>query len=79
MKIKNILIYLIMIFIILLSACSDPGGSKFVSTGRDYLYYDLNTKIVYYKDGYRLSAYYCEHGVPYSFNPATGELVCISN
>lgn len=52
---------------------------RFKPTGIEDLSYEVNTNIVYYSFTDEKIPYYCEHGVPYSFNPDTGELVCISN
>lgn len=87
MDMKDRLVALVLAIIIALSLSScgskekvDPKYcSSLVETGYDNLYYDTRTNIVYYVTYYRMTVYYCEHGIPYSFNPTTGELVCISN
>lgn len=77
---KIIAILLSLILILSFSACgSNKYTSSLVKTGYKNLFYDTRTNIVYYVCGKRMTVYYCEHGVPYSFNSKTGELVCISN
>lgn len=77
---KIIAILLSLILILSLSACgSNKYTSSLVKTGYKNLFYDTRTNIVYYVRGNLMTVYYCKHGVPYSFNSTTGELVCISN
>lgn len=80
---KILSVFIIAVLILSLSACGEKKDSKYcsslVDTGYKNLYYDTRTNIVYYVVGNRMTVYYCEHGVPYSFDSKTGELVCINN
>lgn len=77
---RTLMIILSMVLVLLLSSCScGKSFTSFEKTGYDNLWYDTKTHIVYYSIRYKLSTYYCEHGLPYRFNPITRELECINN
>lgn len=84
---KLVIIVIVAIFVLsmIVIGYTDSNQYKEIITSMEEtkynnLYYDTSTKIVYLIPSYdSITAYYAENGLPYKYNPVTGELECINN